>query len=124
MSKYENLLVWKKAHELVLEIYRVTTQFPDAEKYGIVVQMRRSAASIPTNISEGHGRLYRREYIRFLAIARGSACELEYQLILARDLGYLDKEKTDELLGKLREILRMLNGLINTLKKSQGTCDL
>jgi len=116
MSDYKNLSVWQKSHGLVLEVYRLTAGFPLDEKYGIVSQMRRASVSIPTNISEGHGRLYKKEYVQFLNIARGSASELEYLLILAADLGYVDESRANELIKRTKEILRMLNGLIKSIK--------
>lgn len=114
---YKDLGVWKKSHELTLNIYKATSEFPTQEQYGLTSQIRRAAYSIPMNIAEGKGSLYKKEYIRFLGIARGSACELEYQLILSRDLGYLSKENFNRLIISLREILKMLNGLIMSLKK-------
>ena len=89
MKDFRKLKVWKRAHELVLEIYKITHQFPKEELYGLTNQIRRSSSSIPTNIAEGCGRAGDTEFHRFLIIAMGSASELEYQAVLAHDLGYL-----------------------------------
>jgi four helix bundle protein len=86
MQNFKELKVWQKAHRLTLDVYKVTTRFPKDEMFGLTSQMRRSSASIPTNIAEGCGRDSRAELARFLSIAMGSASELEYQLILAKDL--------------------------------------
>jgi four helix bundle protein len=88
MKDFKELKVWVKAHQLTLAVYQATTTFPKEELYGLTSQMRRSAASIPTNIAEGCGRGSDDDFRRFLQIAMGSASELEYQLLLAHDLGY------------------------------------
>src|SRR5262245_252632 len=89
MKDFRDFKVWGKAHELVLETYRFTARFPKDETFGLVSQMRRCSSSIPANIAEGCGRLGNSELHRFLQIACGSANELEYHLLLAKDLGYL-----------------------------------
>jgi four helix bundle protein len=93
MRNFRNLKVWKKAHELVLHVYKLTEEFPREELFGLVSQTRRSAVSVPSNIAEGCGRNSNVELARFLEIARGSASELEYQLLLARDLKFINKER-------------------------------
>lgn len=117
MSDYKDLDVWKKAHDLTLRIYKTTNEFPKEELYGLVSQIRRSAASIPTNIAEGRGSLYKNEFIRFLGVARGSACELEYQLILSKDLGFITEEDYNKYQQDIRQILKMLNGLIKSIQE-------
>jgi len=89
MSDYRKLEVWAKAHQLTLEIYRATKTFPKDELYGLVSQMHRAASSIPMNIAEGSGRGSNADYARCVQIGLGSMNELEYQLLLARDLGFL-----------------------------------
>ena len=116
MQNYRNLIVWKKAHELVLEIYRVTVLFPADEKFGLVSQMRRSAASIPTNIAEGSARKSDADYARFVLMALGSAVELDYQLYLSHDLHYLAQEDYTSLSLNLDEISKMLNRFVQTLQ--------
>jgi four helix bundle protein len=92
MGDFRKLKVWEKAHELALEIYRVTAAFPPEERFGLTSQLRLSAASVPTNLAEGSGRNSQKELARFCRISLGSANELESQLILARDLHYLDAQ--------------------------------
>lgn len=110
---YRDLVVWQKAIALVTDIYRATQSFPKEELYGLTSQIRRSAVSIPSNIAEGQGRLTRGEFRQFLGIARGSYAELETQLLIANNLGYLSKP--DELMDRLAEVGRMLNGLLSSL---------
>lgn len=110
---YRDLLVWQKAIELVTDIYRVTRGFPKDELYGLTSQIRRAAVSIPSNIAEGQGRLTRGEFRQFLGQARGSYAELETQLIIARNLGYLSQP--GNLIEQLAEVGRLLNGLLSSL---------
>lgn len=88
---FKDLIVWQKSYELVLEIYKITKNFPKDEIYGLTQQMRRAAVSIPSNISEGYGRQYNKEYRQFLAMAYGSLCELETQYLLSVDLNYIKR---------------------------------
>jgi len=104
---FTTLKVWKKAHNLVLDVYRQTRQFPNDERFGLPAQLRRSAASIPANIAEGCGRHTEREFAHFLNIASASASETEYHLLLARDLGYLDSENHVLLEDQAREARKM-----------------
>jgi four helix bundle protein len=97
MQDYRKLKVWRKAHELALAVYEVTARFPRVEIYGLTSQMRRAASSVPSNIVEGCGRGTNAELMRFLYIALGSANEIEYQLLFARDLGFLPPEAHDRL---------------------------
>lgn len=108
MRDFRDLKVWHKAHQLTLAVYKATRRFPKDEQYGLTSQIRRSCESIPANISEGCGRSSVAELARFLEIAMGSASELEYHLLLARDLLYLDTEGYDPLARELMEIKRML----------------
>ena len=117
MSDYKKLKVWENAHKFTIDIYDLTRNFPDEEKYGIVSQIRRSTSSIPTNIVEGCGQLDNGNLVRFLGIAKGSAFEVEYQLLLSRDLGYISKEQYIKLNEDIKYIIRMLNKLISSLKK-------
>jgi four helix bundle protein len=118
MRDFRKLKVWQKAHRLTLAVYAATRTFPREELYGLTSQARRSSASIPTNIAEGCGRTGERELSRFLEIAGGSASELEYQLVLACDLGFLDKEAHDRLAADVREIKQMLTSFIQKLRPS------
>lgn len=116
MGSYEKLEVWEKSHEFVLNIYKATKDFPKEEKYGLVSQLRRASASIPTNIAEGKGSLYSKKLISFLDIARGSAHEVEYLLRLSKDLEYFDEDTYGELNKSCTQILKMLTNFIKTLK--------
>jgi four helix bundle protein len=103
--------VWQKAHELVLATYKVTEAFPKQEMFGLVSQLRRCSSSIPANIAEGCGRIGNSELHRFLQIACGSANEMEYHLLLAKDLGYVSEEAYLILDQQLAEMKRMLVAL-------------
>ncbi len=118
MSDYKKLKVWEDAHQFTVDIYNTTQKFPNNEQYGLTSQIRRSASSIPTNIVEGSGQLTRSNYIRFLGMAQGSAYEVEYQILLAKDLGYLELDKFNLLNKKIKDIICMLFGLIKSLKNS------
>lgn len=117
MRKFQDLIVWQKAHQLVLEMYRVTRRFPAEERYGLVSQMRRAAVSVPANVVEGHHRTSKREFLNFIAIAEGSLEELKYYLWLAKDLGYLVTQTVDALYLGAEEIGRMLHGLKSHIKE-------
>jgi len=108
MRNFQELSIWLKSHLLTLKIYSVTKNFPKDEMFGIISQMRRSSSSIPTNIAEGCGRNSNREMKRFLIIATGSCSELEYQLILSKDLKYLIETTYKELESELIEIRKMI----------------
>ncbi len=120
MQDFRELRVWEKAHALTLEIYRATRSFPADELYGLVSQMRRAAVSIGASISEGCGRETRPDFARFLQNAAGSASELEYHLLVALDLGYLPPETAGRLANDVRDVKRMLTGLIQRLKRTSA----
>jgi four helix bundle protein len=111
MQRFTELKVWQRSHQLTLEVYRITVSFPPVERYGLISQLRRAAASVPTNIAEGSKRQSDQEYSRFLNIAEGSLVETEYLLMLSRDLGYLARNSSDVMLNEVGEIARMLSGL-------------
>ena len=121
MKSFEDLKVWKEAHKLVLEIYRITKTFPEEERFRLINQLCRSAASVPANIAEGTGKKTLNEYVQYLYNARGSLEETRYHLRLAKDLGYIDKKEFINLNEKYNETGRMLNGLINSLKEKSET---
>ena len=118
MSKFEDLEVWKLAHELVLEVYSTTNKFPQEERFRLTDQLCRACSSIALNICEGTGRSTNKDFVHFLYISRGSLQETKYQLLLARDLKYIDDNEYDKLLNKCDNVSRLLNGLI---KKIGGT---
>ena len=121
MTDFKQLKVWQKAHDLTLAIYRTTSTFPKEELYGLISQMRRSAVSIGSNLAEGRGRDGDPDFQRFIAIAKGSSAELEYQLLLSRDLGYLHHDQYQQLLTHLSEIGRMLVSLRLRVKAATVT---
>ena len=108
MQDFRELKVWQKAHELTLEVYRATANFPREELYGITSQIRRCAASVPANLAEGRCRQSDREFGRFVAIALGSASETEYYLLLSRDLELIDPTRYEELARQAEEVKKML----------------
>jgi len=114
-SDHEKLVVWQKAMSLVTEIYQITQKFPKEEMYGLSSQMRRAAVSVPSNIAEGKGRHTNPEFCQFLTHARGSLLELETQVQIAGNLGFLKSQKVLELKKKTMEVGRMLNGLIEAI---------
>jgi four helix bundle protein len=112
---HEDLAVWRTAHQHTIEIYTATKAFPREELYGLVAQLRRASAGIPTNLAEGAARRSRREFAQFVAIARGSASEMGYLLLLSRDLGYIGIEQHQQLSERLNHISRMLTNLMRGL---------
>ena len=115
LKSYKELVVWQKAVELVAEVYAATAQFPREEIFGLTSQLRRSAVSVPSNIAEGQGRATKGEFVQFLANARGSICELETQILIARKLGCLSPEGGQILASRTTEVARILNGLLTSL---------
>lgn len=111
MAGYRDRQVWPRGHRVVLDVYILTATFPKEESYGLTSQMRRAAASIPANIAEGCGRGGSAELARFLRIALGSAAELDYHLLLARDLSFIERHDHDRLASELAEIRKMLHAL-------------
>jgi four helix bundle protein len=119
LKSYKDLQVSQKAYQLCLEIYGVTKSFPKGEAYGLTSQIRRAAVSIPSNIAEGYGRKTTPDYLKSLYIAYGSNCELETQVLLAKDLGYTNGEDAERLLGAVGDVERMLKALIKSLERKQ-----
>jgi four helix bundle protein len=119
LKSYKDLQVWQKAYDLCLEIYRVTKGFPSEERYGLTSQLRRAAVSVPSNIAEGYGRKTTPDYIRALYISYGSICELETQLLLARDLKYIEPKNIRKIDEDIREVERMLKALIKALEEKK-----
>ncbi len=116
MKDFRNLTVWEKSHALALAVYRASRSFPREELYALTSQIRRAAGSVPANISEGCGRGGDPEFGRFLQLAMGSASELEYHLLLARDLHYLGEETFNQLTANVIEVKRMLASLLGKIK--------
>ncbi len=117
MQDFTQLKVWQKAHVFTVNLYKITAKFPVEERYGLTNQIRRASVSIESNISEGCPKGYRfaygrngdKEFSRFLDIAQGSACEVKCQILIARDLEYIDHQKSQLLTNKINEVSRMIN---------------
>lgn len=121
MIDYKKYNVWQKAHQLVLDVYELTSEFPKNEQFNLISQINRAAVSIPTNIAEGCGRETQKELIRFLYISSGSAHELEYLILLSADLKFIKKEKFEIIQGQLQEIKKMLASLIRKIQETIKT---
>jgi four helix bundle protein len=119
MQDFRNLQVWQKSHKLTLGVYAESATLPRGLGWSLQSQMVRAATSIPANIAEGCGRAGDRDFRRFLRHSLGSACELEYHLLLARDLGFLAERTYDSLNPQVAEVKRMLTGLIRRLVKDE-----
>ena len=117
IRNFNDLLVWQKARDLVKAVYQGTRGFPPEEIYGLTAQLRRAAVSVPSNIAEGYGRGTRKEYVKFLRTARGSLYEVQTQLLLAQDLGYLSPAKAEEVMQSAARCCQLLNGLLRSLAK-------
>ena len=116
MHKFKELLVWQKAVDLAVDIYKVTRTFPGEEKFGLVSQINKCGISIPSNIAEGAGRNTDGEFNHFLGISTGSSFELETQLIIAQRLGYIEKETLDTSVKKINDVQNMTFGLQKSIK--------
>jgi four helix bundle protein len=123
IESYKDLLVWQKAIALVFEVYRVTRSFPPDERFGLTSQVRRASVSIATNIAEGHGRYYTKDFVRFLGNAGGSANEVETELIIARGLRFATRDRLTISFSLVDEVRRMLNTLRRRLveRAERGT---
>jgi four helix bundle protein len=117
VKHFRELIAWQKAMDLVVLVYRATAAFPSEERFGLTNQVRRAAVSVPSNIAEGQGRQTPREFIQFLAVARGSLQEVETQILIAVRLEYLDEKNANGLTELIDEVSRILGGLIRSLGK-------
>jgi four helix bundle protein len=117
-GSYRELIVWQKAMDLVVEVYRLTQGFPACEQFGLVNQVRRAAVSVPSNIAEGQGRRNRKQFAQYLRISRGSLQEVETQLQIAGRLGYLDRGTMGTASGLYEEVGRLLAGMLRAIEKS------
>jgi four helix bundle protein len=115
VQSYRDLIVWKKAMNLVLDVYQGTQAFFKTETYGLVSQLRRAAVSVPSNIAEGQARLSTLEFKQSLGHARGSLMEVETYILLAQELAYLERDQSESLLARTAEVGKILNGLLNSL---------
>ena len=112
-KRFQDLIVWRKSHEFVLSVYKITKEFPQYELFGLVSQMRRAAVSIPANISEGFRRKGKADKLRFYNMSQGSLEESRYYLILAKDLGYVD---TGQLINDIDEVAKLLDGYMRSMR--------
>lgn len=117
IHSFRDLVVWQKSVDLVTEIYRLSKKFPKEEVFGLTSQIRRAAVSIPSNIAEGRGKSSKGEFQQFLHHSRGSLAEVETQIIIAQNLGYLPAAEAEPVMGSIAEIGRLLHGLLTSLKK-------
>ncbi|POS01202.1 four helix bundle protein [Flavobacterium croceum DSM 17960] len=120
IKSYKDLLIWEKGIEIVALTYKIVSSFPKDELYALSSQIKRSSISIPSNIAEGYGRQSTQNYIQFIKIARGSLCELETQLLVAKKLDFIQDEKLfSELINQITEESKMINSFLNKLEKSK-----
>lgn len=115
MASYKSLIVWQKACNLSLEIYKATKNFPKEEAYRLTNQLRRASVSVPSNIAEGNVRNGTKEYLQFLYIARGSCAEIETQIFIAKELKYIESEMHKQIQEHVEEVLKILNAIIKKL---------
>ena len=116
MRDFHKLVIWEKSHQLTLDIYKLTQQFPKEELFGLTSQIRRAISSVPTNIAEGCGRETNKDFAHFLQISIGSACEIEYQLLLAHDLNYITDEDYNRLNDEIVSVRNMIHKYQSGLK--------
>lgn len=120
IKNFYDLDAWKKGHELVLKIYRITEDFPEKERYGVTSQIQRASTSITADISEGFARFHFKDKIRFYYQSRGSVAEVQNFLLIARDLNYINNDKCAELGELANEVARLTNGLINSTNQQNN----
>lgn len=118
INKFTDLQVWQKAHQMVLDVYKKTIEYPVDERFGLVQQMRRASVSVPANITEGFRKRGIKNKLMFYNIAQASLDEVNYYLILSKDLGYI--KNNQYLMEQIEEIAKMLSGLIRSIKSNQG----
>ena len=119
-KSYRDLEVWQKSMKLAKRIYEITQGFPTEERFGLTNQLRRASVSVPSNLAEGHARFGAGEFARFISISMGSVAEIETQVLLSTDLGYLKHEVSNEILGDLETIGKMLRGLAKAISKRRN----
>jgi four helix bundle protein len=117
IKSYKELIVWQKSMQLVKEVFLATDKFPKSEMYGLISQMRRCSVSIPSNIAEGYGRKSKKEYSQFYSIAYGSTLELETQLIISKELAFVDIKDFQRINSLLEEVAKMLNFMTSKMRE-------
>jgi four helix bundle protein len=118
-ERFKDLIVWQKAIQLTMEIYKLTAGFPDSERYGLINQLRRASVSIPSNIAEGYARSGKGEYLQFLSHSRGSCAEVETQLVIAKGLGFGQEVRLDACSGLCNDVGRLLSALRKSIRSKQ-----
>ncbi|MGD1921648.1 MAG: four helix bundle protein [Pleurocapsa sp.] len=116
MQDFTKLQVWQKAHTFTINLYKISSTFPKEEKFGLTNQIRRASVSIESNLAEGAGRNSNKDFSRFLDIAQGSAFEVKCQILIAKDLGYIENSKSKLLIDKISEVSRMITSLNQKLR--------
>ena len=116
IKSFRDLIVWQKAMDFVVDVYKATASFPSDERFGLTFQLRKAAVSVPSNIAEGHGRQGTREFLNFLSIAYGSHNEAQTQIMIAERLTFLTSDRTAQLLSLAAEVAKLMNGLCKSLK--------
>ena len=119
-KSYRELIVWQKAMSLARQAYKLTRGLPKSEAFGLLMQIRRAAVSVPSNIAEGHGRLTDSQFRHFLGNARGSLYEMQTQIEMAGGLGYIEEKLVDDLMVQGGEVARLINGLVTVLGRTEG----
>lgn len=122
-ESYRDLIAWQKSMVLVTDVYRETEHFPSREIYGITNQLRRAAVAVPSDIAEGKGRLSKKEFVQMLSRARGSTYEVQTQLEISSNLGFLAALQFEDLFAKADEVGRLINGLIRTIRRQLETAE-
>ena len=117
MHQFKELKVWQKSIDVTVKVYKISSQFPDSERFNLISQVRRSAVSIPSNIAEGAGRNTNGEFVQFLGISNGSSYELETQMIIAQKLNYLSESELEVFSKEIQEVQKMIYSFQNHLKK-------
>jgi len=117
LKTYKDLIAWQKSYDLCLDVYKITKTLPQSEQYGLTAQLKRSSLSIPSNIAEGYTRNSKADYLRFLYIGYASLAELETQLLLAKDLKYIEQSIFNKIIEMQKEVQRIMLGLIKSLKR-------
>ncbi len=121
IKKFTDLLAWQSGHMLVIDIYKITKSFPDEEKFGLTNQLRRSVVSVTSNISEGFSRPSTNDKLHFYSISKGSLTEVQNQILIAKDVGYLPEKKFGGISKRTITTHKLLTGLINSIKKAEAS---
>ena len=119
-QSFKDLVVWQRSVELTTDVYKLTSNFPESERFGLTNQMRRAAVSVASNIAEGYGRLTKGEYVQFLGHARGSCSEIETQIVIAKNLGFGAAQSLDSAETRCNDVGRLLGALIKSIRAKQS----